>query len=394
MGGASGHITHVTDDHDLTFSDIKNIIYAACAGTLEHATVKFDGINLMYTRNSSGRLRFARSKTDLLSGGLDERQIAAKFAWRGHVEEAFMCACRALSQAMSFLPRADNVFFNGARWFSIEIIYLPSRNVISYDYDCIVFHESPIFLTQNNAITRDDWYGVAEFISNIDSMRNAITSNFRLFAPIKFVSEPVDASISFNATCKIDDAMFCANVDDSDMIEKYLFNRVFTDAVNVFKTRIGFVDISKITLRAIEALDAPTLTELKSRFKYNKQLISDVQAFVAKGPALVDKYIEPIETALRNVTAEVFRGTTAPLVENADEEARRIKKLVEDAVADVEIRGDARELTVLKKNLKKLDKNGITAIEGIVFTYACKTYKLTGNFAPVNQIVGIPRYRR
>jgi len=195
MGGASGHITHVTDDHDLTFSDIKNIIYAACAGTLEHATVKFDGINLMYTRNSSGRLRFARSKTDLLSGGLDERQIAAKFAWRGHVEEAFMCACRALSQAMSFLPRADNVFFNGARWFSIEIIYLPSRNVISYDYDCIVFHESPIFLTQNNAITRDDWYGVAEFISNIDSMRNAITSNFRLFAPIKFVSEPVDASI-------------------------------------------------------------------------------------------------------------------------------------------------------------------------------------------------------
>jgi len=36
----------------------------------------------------------------------------------------------------------------------------------------------------------------------------------------------------------------------------------------------------------------------------------------------------------------------------------------------------------------------IVPIEGIVFTYGGNTYKLTGSFAPVNQILGVLKYAR
>ena len=39
-------------------------------------------------------------------------------------------------------------------------------------------------------------------------------------------------------------------------------------------------------------------------------------------------------------------------------------------------------------------KNINTAAEGFVFDYDGHTYKFTGNFAPVNQILGILRYGR
>ena len=38
--------------------------------------------------------------------------------------------------------------------------------------------------------------------------------------------------------------------------------------------------------------------------------------------------------------------------------------------------------------------NAIVPIEGIVFTYKGNVMKLTGTFAPVNQILGVLRYAR
>ena len=48
------------------------------------------------------------------------------------------------------------------------------------------------------------------------------------------------------------------------------------------------------------------------------------------------------------------------------------------------------------EKLKKLEKLGgfdtIVPIEGIVFVFKGKTYKLTGLFAPVNQLLGLTKY--
>jgi len=48
--------------------------------------------------------------------------------------------------------------------------------------------------------------------------------------------------------------------------------------------------------------------------------------------------------------------------------------------------------------LKRIEAAGgfkkLVPTEGIVFVYKGKTYKLTGLFAPVNQLLGLTRYSR
>ena len=51
---------------------------------------------------------------------------------------------------------------------------------------------------------------------------------------------------------------------------------------------------------------------------------------------------------------------------------------------------------ILIKQLQKLKHHDkiTTAVEGFVFQYGDQVYKFTGNFAPVNQILGLFRYGR
>ena len=55
--------------------------------------------------------------------------------------------------------------------------------------------------------------------------------------------------------------------------------------------------------------------------------------------------------------------------------------------------GDIKKMKTLKQQLEKLNSlgglNKIVPVEGIVFKYKGKTYKFTGAFAPVNQILGL-----
>ena len=59
---------------------------------------------------------------------------------------------------------------------------------------------------------------------------------------------------------------------------------------------------------------------------------------------------------------------------------------------------DDAPMLFLKNQLKRLDKIGgfdaILPTEGIVFKYNNKLYKLTGAFAPLNQIIGYIKFGR
>jgi len=55
-----------------------------------------------------------------------------------------------------------------------------------------------------------------------------------------------------------------------------------------------------------------------------------------------------------------------------------------------------KDMEKLNKNLARLNAIGgsksIAPSEGVVFQYKGGTYKLTGTFAPINQIMGIMRF--
>jgi hypothetical protein len=67
-------------------------------------------------------------------------------------------------------------------------------------------------------------------------------------------------------------------------------------------------------------------------------------------------------------------------------------------VKDVKSEGSKTAQTKLVKQLKRLERVGgdasINAAEGIVFRYQGKLMKLTGSFAPLNQILGSIKFSK
>ena len=65
---------------------------------------------------------------------------------------------------------------------------------------------------------------------------------------------------------------------------------------------------------------------------------------------------------------------------------------------DLKSTQDISKMSLLKTQLDKIKRLGgfekIVPIEGIVFVYGGQTFKLTGAFAPINQILGTLKYSR
>jgi len=104
----------------------------------------------------------------------------------------------------------------------------------------------------------------------------------------------------------------------------------------------------------------------------------------------------PVQLAIHDLAVEVLRGAASVLTGGHDEEVDRLKAELESAVAAIEgardAKADARR-DMLKRQLDKLGSpdNISSSMEGIVFEHppgSKALYKLTGAFAPLNQIIG------
>ena len=84
------------------------------------------------------------------------------------------------------------------------------------------------------------------------------------------------------------------------------------------------------------------------------------------------------------------------LTVNSDTALRAMKKRLDQTVKDIKKSGDVRKIEKLKLELERLlaagGKQKLVPSEGIVFVYKGNTYKLTGTFAPLNQILGLMYY--
>ena len=73
-----------------------------------------------------------------------------------------------------------------------------------------------------------------------------------------------------------------------------------------------------------------------------------------------------------------------------------IKKELSQTISSLRKGGDPNKLRQLNIQLKRIKKAGgfdkIVPSEGIVFDYKSNTYKLTGVFAPINQILGMSKF--
>lgn len=396
-GGAAGHLMHLYENPNLTLGEIKNILKNASNGKLERATEKLDGMNLVFTWNNSDfSLRVARNAGDIKSGGMSAQDLAQKFEGRGGIEEAFNQAYQVLEESITALNSKDikEIFGEaGDIWYSIEVIYSKNPNVIHYDSNVIVIHDSPVFETSNGKIENLGADPRAKLLSEkVDNMQNKISrKDWSIHGPALVAMKDIsDGKALSSALNKIDSAMSRAGVDETSTIQDYTVSFIKNmDELQGLSDNIA-TDVAK---RISKTADSLNLRDLKKKYPLKKD---EIDLLVKSEKSILKKALAPLDKAIGDFAIKVLEGLESVFIADNPAEVSRLQDATSEAIDALMGSGDPASIDFLQTQLKRLGsvKNIKSAMEGIVFIYGGNAYKFTGAFASANQILGYLRYKK
>ena len=396
-GGAYGHMNHPFDTEiNLTFGQLKDIVNKALEGNLDLAREKTDGQALAVSWRD-GRLVAARNKGHLKNkgeGALDINGVAMKFAGRGELEKAYNFAMKDLTKAISKLSekQKDKIFKGGACFMNLEVIYPTSVNVIPYGQALLVFHGTMEYNVDGIAIGENQ--EAARTLAGMIKQVNAdVQSAYTISGPpINQLPKSNDLrKLKGSYNSKISKLQSKFKLKDNDGIADY-HQAFWMDFVNKKsptkldnKTLMGLVKRWAFYDKSFR-LDRKNLTDVKT-MEWAKGIDKNDHAKMAKDN------IRPFEDIFLGIGADILSFMSSVLAANPDKAVRDMKKRLDKTIQDVKKSGDVKKINKLKLELQRLNAiggtNKIVPNEGIVFVYGGKTFKLTGTFAPLNQILGL-----
>jgi len=392
-GGAYGHMSHPFDDKDLTFKDFKKMIELSLQGNLnieQTATEKTDGQNLFITWNKG--LRAARNVGDIKRGGMSGSDIASKFRGRGAIYKAFVGAFKDLNKAIGKLSEKQQkkIFDDGNNWMNMEIMYPESVNVIMYDAPYLQFHGALKYKDGRPiGSVKDSGRILAAMITQVNQH---LQKTFKIIGPNPLKTA---RSLDFGARknyfiSKLNKLMGEFNLKDSDEFAVY--------HQSWWEEYINKNSPSKVDNNVLVGLTKRWAFSNKD-FRLNSKVLDDEKTLEwakridkENHAAQVKKNMLPFELLFFELGAEILKNTEGFLAANPDKAIQAMRKKVGQAVKAVKGAGDLKKINKVKDNLEKIKAIGgwkaVVPSEGLVFIYGGKTYKLTGSFAPINQITG------
>ena len=397
-GGAYGHMAHPFDtEMNLTFGDLKQIINGALTGELELAREKTDGQALAISWRDDMGLIAARNKGHLANRGekaLDISGVASKFGGRGGLTDAYNFAMKDLTSAIKGLSKAqrDKIFKQGAKFMNLEVIWPTSVNVIPYGQALLIFHNTTEYNEAGIAIGADQ--SDAKILAGmIKQINQTIQSQYTIQGPpvTQLPKSQKLTSLKSKFDGQLSKLQKEFNLKDTDGVaeyhQKWWENFVDTKSPSTLdnKTKMGLVKRWAFYDKGFR-LDGKSIEDPK--------VLSWAQGIDKNDHAKIQKdNIRPFEDIFLGVGSEVLSFMSSVITANPDMAVRSMKDRLDQTVKDVQKGGDPKKIAKLKLELERLaaigGKDKIVPNEGIVFVYKGNTYKLTGTFAPLNQILGL-----
>jgi hypothetical protein len=393
-GGAYGHMSHPFDDMDLTFGDLKNIIVGALNGDLGVVREKTDGQALAISWKN-GRLIAARNKGHLANAGANAmgiEDVASKFAGRGGLTDAYNFAMKDLSVAINGLSQKqkEKIFNEGKCFMNIEVIWPESVNVIPYGQALLVFHNTTCYDENGTAIGADQ--SAARTLAGMIKQVNAdVQSKYTIQGP-PVTSIPKNENLSVKQgkyLSKLNKLQSQFALSDSDTVS--LYHQSWWE--NFIDTKSP-VKVDKLTKEALVRRwafgDKSFRLNTISNIDLQKWAMDNDKVNVVKQQK---DNIKPFEEIFLGVGADVLDFVGSVLTVHPDKAIRSMKDKLKQVASQIKTSADVGKIQKFKTELARLNSlggiNRIVAAEGLVFFYNGKTYKLTGTFAPLNQLLGI-----
>jgi hypothetical protein len=398
-GGAYGHMNHPFDiSMNLTFGDLKQIVVRALNGDLDLAREKTDGQALAISW-VNGRLVAARNKSHLKNkgvGAMSAGDVAKNFAGRGALTDAYTFAMKDLSTAVSALSDAQKkkIFKDGACFMNLEVIYPKNANVIPYGQNLLVFHGTFEY-DVNGEVIGENQQAASILAGMIKQVNKHVQSTYTIQGP-PMLSLPKSEELTKKQGKYI------------SMISKLQSEYALSDSDGVADYHQAYW--ASLIDKNAKGLDAQQKIGLVKRWAFGDKgfRIADIKdakiktwadGIDKKDQAKISKEnIMKFEEIFLGVGADVLAFMQSVLTANPSEATKKMRAELGSAIKSLKATGTASQLDKLKIELQRLNSLGgfdkIVPNEGLVFVYNGNTYKLTGAFAPLNQILGIFKFSR
>jgi hypothetical protein len=392
-GGAYGHMSHPFDDMNLTFGDLKNIIKGALTGNLELTREKTDGQALAISWKN-GRLIAARNKGHLANAGANAmgiEDVASKFGGRGGLTDAYNFAMKDLSAAISSLsePQRAKIFDEGKCFMNLEVIWPTSVNVIPYGQPLLVFHNTTCYDESGKAVGADQ-SAATKLAGMIKQVNADVQSKYTIQGP-PVTNLPKTEELGSKQNKYITQLQRLQHVfqlSDRAGVAEY-HQAWWEDFINKSGVKLQKLEKEALIRRwafGDKSLRLNTISDKEAQ----EWAIDNDRVNVAKQQK---ENIRPFEEIFLGVGADVLSFMSSVLTVNPDMAIRSMGDRMEAIADKVRGSGDVSKIAKLEMELTRLasigGKDKIVPNEGIVFVYKGNTYKLTGTFAPLNQILGI-----
>jgi len=399
MGGVAGHLAHLYDNRDLTFNKMAEILQKAAKGELV-GTEKTDGYNI-FLGYVDGQPRAARNKGDMSRGGMTfDDLINREFRGGEESKRAYVTAFNAYVSALESLSEKEKAQIfgpNGEIFYNTEIQGPVAPNVVNYDENVVNIHRMG-----HKKYNKED--------NSLEVVANEKQSAFLDSVIDKFEEATADESFSVRRTAfltlnKITDEAFVQETLDRIQRTGYSGNMTLNDYLRDKLTPFTAKSLPELDDERVELLvrrmlgdkTAPTTSQITKGM--DRETRAKVSAFNKNSKILSKKLIEPIEMAIHDFAVELLRGLKSSYILDNQAEVERLKKETETAIRAIQdYEGPEQEgaQDILVRQLTKLKHhdNIDTVVEGFVFQYDGQMYKFTGNFAPMNQLLGLFKYGR
>ena len=197
---------------------------------------------------------------------------------------------------------------------------------------------------------------------------------------------------------KVEELRDAYNLTDSDEVSRYhemwwrdQINSFFPEASQDIKEglllRWAYDDKKTLNIRDLEKMGL-SKEQADAVKKFDKE---DVKKKYKEN-------IRPFEDLFLELGSIILKNASNFVAANPSAEMQRLHTQIRTEADKIKVGGDIAQINKVMSELERLDRIGgiesIVPTEGIVFVYKGKTYKLTGTFAAINQLMGIIKYGR
>lgn len=412
-GGAAGHMSHPYEDMDLTFAEVEDMIDATLSGKVDYAQEKLDGQNLMATYKD-GEVRIARNKGHLKNAGeksLTKTQYEKTMQHLpDNVKNSFLEAHQDLIDAIAKLSpeEKEDIFANGKKFINLEVLHPESENVAPYGVTQLRIHNIQEYDDSGNVVNTEKSQKMQQALDRAQA-GNQGTYEIRQTDLVNLKQTEDYEKQKAELTKELNNIRGRFNLSKNDKIGLY-FQNWWSDYIKnnakTYNYDIPADVLQNIINRWAFGMKSPNLRDVKNSIDNSEflQWFSDTD----KGSTVRQQKkiaVEPLEDMFLKLGVFVLKGMEGLLAINPNQSIQKMKKSLADSIDQInalvknnKISDDDAPLRFLKGQLKRLEKIGgfdaILPTEGVVFKHKGKLYKLTGAFAPINQIIGYIKFGR